>query len=162
MMAKDKYDKKEIIKQLRSLVNSDPVKYDATRLAKVENEINQMDDDQINRALLLAEFQSALVRENHFDWTQEELDVIQAAIESCGIKINEVKKLDKEDGRDDYAFVLDDDLKVVWVNKMNPFIKPGIYNLLGVGLNFPCNNYQTVEELGKAVVETINKMREYA
>lgn len=162
MMAKDKYDKKEIIKQLRNLVNSDPVKYDATRLAKVENEINQMNDDQINRALLLAEFQSALVRENHFDWTQEELDVIQAAIESCGIKINEVKKLDKEDGRDDYAFVLDDDLKVVWVNKMNPFIKPGIYNLLGVGLNFPCNNYQTVEELGEAVVETIKKMREYA
>lgn len=161
-MVKEKYDKKEIIKQLRNLVACDSVKYDATRLAKVENEINQMDDDQINRALLLAEFQSALVRENHFDWTQEELDVIKAAIESCGIKINEVKKMDKEDGRDDYAFVLDDDLKVVWVNKMNPFIKPGIYNLLGVGLNFPCNNYQTVEELGEAVVETIKKMREYA
>ena len=160
-MAKEKYDKKEIIKQLRNLVASDSVKYDATRLAKVENEINQMDDDQINRALLLAEFQSALVRVNYFDWTQEELDVIQAAIESCGIKINEVKKMDKEDGRDDYAFVLDDDLKVVWVNKMNPFIKPGIYNLLGVGLNFPCNNYQTVEELGAAVVETIKKVREY-
>lgn len=161
-MAKNKYDKKEIIKQLRNLVASDSVKYDATRMAKVENEINQMDDDQINRALLLAEFQSALVREDYFDWTQKELDVIQAAIESCGIKINEVKKLDKEDGRDDYAFVLDDDLKVVWVNKMNPFIKSGIYNLLGVGLNFPCNNYQTVEELGNAVVETIKKMREYA
>lgn len=161
-MAKSKYDKKEIIKQLRNLVASDSVKYDATRMAKVENEINQMDDDQINRALLLAEFQSALVREDYFDWTQKELDVIQAAIESCGIKINEVKKLDKEDGRDDYAFVLDDDLKVVWVNKMNPFIKSGIYNLLGVGLNFPCNNYQTVEELGNAVVETIKKMREYA
>lgn len=159
-MAKSKYDKKEIIKQLRNLVASDSVKYDATRMAKVENEINQMDDDQINRALLLAEFQSALVREDYFDWTQKELDVIQAAIESCGIKINEVKKLDKEDGRDDYAFVLDDDLKVVWVNKMNPFIKSGIYNLLGVGLNFPCNNYQTVEELGNAVVETIKKMRE--
>lgn len=159
-MAKNKYDKKEIIKQLRNLVASDSVKYDATRMAKVENEINQMDDDQINRALLLAEFQSALVREDYFDWTQKELDVIQAAIESCGIKINEVKKLDKEDGRDDYAFVLDDDLKVVWVNKMNPFIKSGIYNLLGVGLNFPCNNYQTVEELGNAVVETIKKMRE--
>ena len=161
MAKKDKYDKKEIIKQLRSLVDSDPVKYDATRLAKVENEINQMNDDQINRALLLAEFQNALVRENHYDWTQEELDVIRAAIESCGIKIKEVKKLDPEDGRDDYAFVLDDDLKVVWVNKMNPFIKSGIYNLLGVGSNFPCNNYQTVEELGKAVVETINKVREY-
>ena len=161
MAKKDKYDKKEIIKQLRSLVDSDPVKYDATRLAKVENEINQMNDDQINRALLLAEFQNALVRENHYDWTQEELDVIRAAIESCGIKIKEVKKLDPEDGRDDYAFVLDDDLKVVWVNKMNPFIKSGIYNLLGVGSNVPCNNYQTVEELGKAVVETINKVREY-
>lgn len=160
-MAKEKYDKKDIIKQLRNLVASDSVKYDATRLAKVENEINQMNDDQINRALLLAEFQSALVRENYFDWTQDELNVIQAAIESCGIKINEVKKMDKEDGRDDYAFVLDDDLKVVWVNKMNPFIKSGIYNLLGVGLNFPCNNYQTVEELGEAVVETIKKVREY-
>lgn len=160
-MAKEKYDKKDIIKQLRNLVASDSVKYDATRLAKVENEINQMNDDQINRALLLAEFQSALVRENYFDWSQEELNVIQAAIESCGIKINEVKKMDKEDGRDDYAFVLDDDLKVVWVNKMNPFIKSGIYNLLGVGLNFPCNNYQTVEELGEAVVETIKKVREY-
>ena len=160
-MAKDQYDKKEIIKQLRNLVASDSVKYDATRLAKVENEINQMNDDQINRSLLLAEFQSALVRENYFDWTPEELNVIQAAIESCGIKINEVKKMDKEDGRDDYAFVLDDDLKVVWVNKMNPFIKSGIYNLLGVGLNFPCNNYQTVEELGSAVVETIKKVREY-
>lgn len=161
MAKREKYDKKDIIKQLRNLVASDSAKYDATRLAKVENEINQMNDDQINRALLLAEFQSALVRENYFDWTPEELNVIQAAIESCGIKINEVKKMDKEDGRDDYAFVLDDDLKVVWVNKMNPFIKSGIYNLLGVGLNFPCNNYQTVEELGEAVVETIKKVREY-
>lgn len=153
------YDKLEIIRQLRDLVNKDQQKYDFNKLPQLENEINSMNDDQINRALLLGEFKSALVRDGVYDWSQQELNVIRDAIESTGLKIKEVKQLEKEDARDDYAFVVDDEIKVVWVNKMQPLFSKGIYNLLCVGLSFPATTFNTVDELGAAVVEGINNFK---
>lgn len=155
------YDKLDIIRQLRDLVKKDPNKYDFNKLPQLENKINSMNDDQINRALLLGEFQGALVRNGLYDWDSKELQVIRDAIESTGLKIKEVKQMEREGAeRDDYAFVVDDDIKVVWVNKMQPLFKSGIYNLLSIGLSFPATSFNTVEELGEAVVKGIAQMKE--
>lgn len=157
-MSKQSYNKKNIIEQLRSLAK-DSEKYDVNKLPAIENKINSMTDDQINNALLLGEFQTALIKTGLYDWSQDELNTIRQAIESCGLSIKEVKKMEQEQGRDDYAFVLDDDLKVVWVNKMNPLFKDGIYNLLSVGMCFPCANFNSVEELAEGVIRTINQCK---
>ena len=72
-----------------------------------------------------------------------------------------VKQMEREGAeRDDYAFVVDDEIKVVWVNKMQPLFKSGIYNLLSIGLSFPATSFNTVEELGEAVVRGIAQMKE--
>lgn len=54
-------------------------------------------------------------------------------------------------GRDDYAFVTDnEDYKVIWVCKMQPFRQyEGVYKLLGVGLSFPNMDYQSLNLLVK-------------
>lgn len=61
----------------------------------------------------------------------------------------QVKQLEKEPGRDDYAFVTDnEDYKVIWVCKMQPFRQyEGVYKLLGVGLSFPNMDYQSINLL---------------
>ena len=154
-----KFDKVKLIGQFRSLVDSEPDKYDINKLPALENKINGMSDESINNALLLGDLQTALLKNGLYDWTEDELNTIRQAIESCGLTIKEVQKMEQEQGRDDYAFVLDDALKVVWVNKMNPLFKDGIYNLLSVGLSFPCANYNTVEDLAQGVIRTINQCK---
>lgn len=157
-MSRQKFDRKNIIDQLRNLAK-DSEKYDVNKLPALENKINSMSDDQINNALILGDLQTALLKTGLYDWNQNELDTIRQAIESCGLTVKEVKKMEQEQGRDDYAFVLDDNLKVVWVNKMNPLYKDGIYNLLSVGLSFPCSNYNSVEELAEGVIRAINRCK---
>lgn len=154
-----KFDKVNLIQQLRNLVDKEPDKYDMCKLPALENKVNSMTDKEINNALLLGDFQTALLKKGLYDWTEDELNTIRQAIESCGLTIKEVQKMEQEQGRDDYAFVLDDALRVVWVNKMNPLFKDGIYNLLGVGMCFPCANYDTVENLAQGVIRTINQCK---
>ena len=154
-----KFDKVKLIGQFRSLVDKEPDKYDINKLPALENKINGMTDEAINNALLLGDLQNAILKNGLYDWTEDELNTIRQAIESCGLTIKEVQKMEQEPGRDDYAFVLDDALKVVWVNKMSPLFKDGIYNLLGVGLCFPCANYNTVEDLAQGVIRTINQCK---
>lgn len=154
-----KFDKVNLIGQLRNLVDKEPDKYDLNKLPALENKINGMTDEAINNALLLGEFKTALVKNGLYDWSDDELSTIRQAIESCGLTIKEVQKMEQEQGRDDYAFVLDGALKVVWVNKMEPLFKDGIYNLLGVGMCFPCANFETVEDLAHGVIRTINQCK---
>ena len=62
-----------------------------------------------------------------------------------------VKQLEKEPGRDDYAFVTDNlDYKLIWVCKMQPLWQDeGFYKLLGVGMSFPSKDYHSLNLLVK-------------
>ena len=72
---------------------------------------------------------------------------------------------DEEQGnlRVDWAFVTDnEDCNVVWVNKMDNSksfgYNNGIYNLLGVGLNFPNTNCMTIKDLSQKLSDYINML----
>ena len=104
---------------------------------------------------------------NLYEWTTDELSEIRNTITKCGLNITKEKRLDddEEQGnlRVDWAFVTDnDDCNVVWVNKMDNSksfgYNNGIYNLLGVGLNFPNTNCMTIKDLSQKLSDYINML----
>ena len=129
--------------------------------------VKSYNEDQIMRALIVGEFQNKLMKGNLYEWTTDELSEIRNAITKCGLNITKEKRLDddEEQGnlRVDWAFVTDnDDCNVVWVNKMDNSksfgYNNGIYNLLGVGLNFPNTNCMTIKDLSQKLSDYINML----
>lgn len=147
-------DKKTAIKQITQMAKSDPQKYDLSKLNDAIEMINKAKD--VDALLILGKPQDAILRPNLYDFVQDEVDKMKVAIENAGFAVKEVKRLDKENGRDDYAFVLkDEDKKVVWISKMRPMWNDGEYNLLAVGLNFPALSFKTMDELIEKTVSML-------
>jgi hypothetical protein len=148
-------DKKTAIKQLKQMAENDPAKYDLSKLNDAIEMINRAND--VDALLILGKPQDVLLRPNLYVFAQEELDKMKLAIENAGYAVKEVKRLEEENGRDDYAFVLtDENKKVVWISKMRPLWNDGEYNLLAVGFNFPALSFQTFDELVEKTVSLLN------
>lgn len=148
-------DKKTAIKQLKQMAENDPAKYDLSKLNDAIEMINKAND--VDALLILGKPQDVLLRPNLYVFAQDELDKMKLAIENAGYAVKEVKRLEEENGRDDYAFVLtDENKKVVWISKMRPLWNDGEYNLLAVGFNFPALSFQTFEELVEKTVSLLN------
>ena len=148
-------DKKTAIKQLKQMAENDPAKYDLSKLNDAIEMINKTND--VDALLILGKPQDVLLRPNLYVFAQEELDKMKLAIENAGYAVKEVKRLEEENGRDDYAFVLtDENKKVVWISKMRPLWNDGEYNLLAVGFNFPALSFQTFDELVEKTVSLLN------
>lgn len=148
-------DKKTAIKQLKQMAENDPAKYDLSKLNDAIEMINKTND--VDALLILGKPQDVLLRPNLYVFAQEELDKMKLAIENAGYAVKDVKRLEEENGRDDYAFVLtDENKKVVWISKMRPLWNDGEYNLLAVGFNFPALSFQTFDELVEKTVSLLN------
>jgi hypothetical protein len=148
-------DKKTAIKQLKQMAENDPAKYDLSKLNDAIEMINRTND--VDALLILGKPQDVLLRPNLYVFAQEELDKMKLAIENAGYAVKEVKRMEEENGRDDYAFVLtDENKKVVWISKMRPLWNDGEYNLLAVGFNFPALSFQTFDELVEKTVSLLN------
>jgi hypothetical protein len=148
-------DKKTAIKQLKQMAENDPAKYDLSKLNDAIEMINRTND--VDALLILGKPQDVLLRPNLYVFAQEELDKMKLAIENAGYSVKEVKRMEEENGRDDYAFVLtDENKKVVWISKMRPLWNDGEYNLLAVGFNFPALSFQTFDELVEKTVSLLN------
>lgn len=148
-------DKKTAIKQLKQMAENDPAKYDLSKLNDAIEMINKAKD--VDTLLILGKPQDVLLRPNLYVFAQDELDKMKLAIENAGFAVKEVKRMEEENGRDDYAFVLEDEnKKVVWISKMRPLWNDGEYNLLAVGFNFPAMSFQTFDELVEKTVNLLN------
>ena len=148
-------DKKTAIKQLKQMAENDPAKYDLSKLNDAIEMINRTND--VDALLILGKPQDVLLRPNLYVFAQEEIDKMSEAIAAAGFSVKEVKRLEEENGRDDYAFVLtDENKKVVWISKMRPLWNDGEYNLLAVGFNFPALSFQTFDELVEKTVNLLN------
>lgn len=148
-------DKKTAIKQLKQMAENDPAKYDLSKLNDAIEMINRTND--VDALLILGKPQDVLLRPNLYVFAQEEIDKMSEAIAAAGFSVKEVKRLEEENGRDDYAFVLtDENKKVVWISKMRPLWNDGEYNLLAVGFNFPALSFQTFDELVEKTVSLLN------
>jgi len=149
-------DKKTAIKQITKMAKSDPQKYDLSKLNDAIEMINNAKD--VDALLILGKPQDAILRPNLYVLSQDEIDKMKTAIEGAGFEVKEVKRLEEENSRDDYAFVLkDEDKKVVWINKMRPMWNDGEYNLLAVGMCFPALSFQTMDELIERTVSMLKK-----
>lgn len=149
-------DKNTAIKEITKLAKSDPQKYDLSKLNDAIEMINNAKD--VDALLILGRPQDAILRPNLYDFAQDEIDKMKVAIENAGFEVKEVKRLEEENGRDDYAFVLkDEDKKVIWICKMRPMWHDGDYNLLAVGLNFPALSFQNMDEL---IEKTVSMLKE--
>ena len=139
--------KQDFINQLNHLVQTEPNVYDANKLQGAIDIVNKSKD--LDALWLTGAAQLSLVRDNHYDWLPLELDKVKDCITKCGLNITQVKQLEKEPGRDDYAFVTDnEDYKVIWVCKMQPLWQnEGVYKLLGVGMSFPSKDYHSLNLL---------------
>ena len=142
-------DKKTAIKQLKQMALKDPQTYDISKLNDAIEMINKAKD--LDALLILGKPQDAMLRDNLYVLQQSEIDAMKAAIEEEGFVITEVRRLEPELNRDDYAFVLkDEDKKLVWISKIRPLFDDNEYSLLAVGMNFPAESYSTMEELIEA------------
>ena len=149
-------DKKTAIKQITKMAKSDPQKYDLSKLNDAIEMINNAKD--VDALLILGKPQDAILRPNLYVLSQDEIDKMKTAIEGAGFEVKEVKRLEEENSRDDYAFVLkDEDKKVVWINKMRPMWNDGEYNLLAVGMCFPALSFQTMDELIEKTVSMLER-----
>lgn len=150
-------DKKTAIKQLTKMAQSDPQKYDLSKLNDAIEMINNAKD--VDALLILGKPQDVILRPNLYDFAQDEVDKMREAIEAAGFAVKEVQRMAQdENGRDDYAFVLkDENKKVVWICKMRPMWNDGDYNLLAVGLNFPALSFQTMDELIEKTVSMLTR-----
>lgn len=149
-------DKNTAIKEITKLAKSDPQKYDLSKLNDAIEMINNAKD--VDALLILGRPQDAILRPNLYDFAKDEIDKMKVAIENAGFEVKEVKRLEEENGRDDYAFVLkDEDKKVVWICKMRPMWHDGDYNLLAVGLNFPALSFKTMDELIEMTVSMLKR-----
>ena len=149
-------DNKTEIKQITKMAKSDPQKYDLSKLNDAIEMINNAKD--VDALLILGKPQDAILRPNLYVLSQDEIDKMKTAIEGAGFEVKEVKRLEEENSRDDYAFVLkDENKKVVWINKMRPMWNDGEYNLLAVGMCFPALSFQTMDELIEKTVSMLEK-----
>ena len=141
--------KQDFINQLKHLVKTEPNIYDANKLQGAIDIVNKSKD--LDALWIIGTAQLYLVKDNHYDWIPLELDKVKDCITKCGLNVTQVKQLEKEPGCDDYAFVTDnEDYKVIWVCKMQPFWQDeGVYKLLGVGMSFPSTDYQSLNLLLK-------------
>lgn len=146
----------EGIKAITQLAQSDPNQYDISKLNNAIKMITETKD--VDALFILGRPQAAIVRDNLYKLEQDELDAMKLAIENCGFEVKEVKQLEPENARDDYAFVLnDEEKKLVWISKMKPLFDSNDYHLLAVGFSFPATSYSTMDEL---IADTIRKLKE--
>lgn len=146
--------RKNYIEALKRDIPKMSDKYDASKLPEVIKYVESVPDDNLDACLIMERPLSML--SVAYSWDDAELKKVTDVFDKLGYAISESKTLENEKGevdRDDKAYVIkkDDHRVVVWISKMRPFIKPGMYKLLGINLNFPALCFESLDDM-------VNKM----
>lgn len=144
--------RKNYIEALKRDIPKMPDKYDASKLPEVIKYVESVPDDNLDACLILERPLSML--SVAYSWDDTELKKVTDVFDKLGYAISESKTLENEKGevdRDDKAYVIKngDHRVVVWISKMRPFIKPGMYHLLGINLNFPSLSFESLDDMVK-------------
>lgn len=144
--------RKNYIEALKRDIPKMPDKYDASKLPEVIKYVESVPDDNLDACLIMERPLSML--SVAYSWDDVELKKVTDVFDKLGYAISESKTLENEKGevdRDDKAYVIKngDHRVVVWISKMRPFIKPGMYNLLGINLNFPSLCFENLDDMVK-------------
>lgn len=146
--------RKNYIEALKRDIPKMPDKYDASKLPEVIKYVESVPDENLDACLIMERPLSML--SVAYSWDDTELKKVTDVFDKLGYAISESKTLENEKGevdRDDKAYVIKngDHRVVVWISKMRPFIKPGMYHLLGINLEFPSLSYESLDDM-------VNKM----
>lgn len=152
--------RKNYIEALKRDIPKMPDKYDASKLPEVIKYVESVPDDNLDACLIMERPLSML--SVTYSWDDAELKKITDVFDKLGYAISESKTLENEKGevdRDDKAYVIKngDHRVVVWISKMRPFIKPGMYHLLGINLNFPSLSFESLDDMVKKMETMILK-----
>lgn len=144
--------RKSYIEVLKRDIPKMPDKYDASKLPEVIKYVESIPDDKLD-ACLIMEYPLSMLSVA-YSWDDTELKKVTDVFDKLGYAISETKTLENEKGevdRDDKAYVIkkDDHRVVVWISKKRPFIKPGMYHLLGINLNFPALSFESLDDMVK-------------
>lgn len=144
--------RKNYIEALKRDIPKMPDKYDASKLPEVIKYVESVPDDNLDACLIMERPLSML--SVAYSWDDTELKKVTDVFDKLGYAISESKTLENEKGevdRDDKAYVIKngDHRVVVWISKMRPFIKPGMYHLLGINLNFPSLSFESLDDMVK-------------
>lgn len=144
--------RKNYIEALKRDIPKMPDKYDASKLPEVIKYVESVPDDNLDAYLIMERPLSML--SVAYSWDDTELKKVTDVFDKLGYAISESKTLENEKGevdRDDKAYVIKngDHRVVVWISKMRPFIKPGMYHLLGINLNFPSLSFESLDDMVK-------------
>lgn len=144
--------RKNYIEALKRDIPKMPDKYDASKLPEVIKYVESVPDDNLDACLIMERPLSML--SVAYSWDNTELKKVTDVFDKLGYAISESKTLENERGevdRDDKAYVIKngDHRVVVWISKMRPFIKPGMYHLLGINLNFPSLSFESLDDMVK-------------
>lgn len=150
--------RKNYIEALKRDIPKMPDKYDASKLPEVIKYVESVPDDNLDACLIMERPLSML--SVAYSWDDTELKKVTDVFDKLGYAISESKTLENEKGevdRDDKAYVIKngDHRVVVWISKMRPFIKPGMYNLLGINLNFPSLTFESLDDMVKKMESMI-------
>lgn len=146
--------RKNYIEALKRDIPKMPDKYDASKLPEVIKYVESVPDDNLDACLIMERPLSML--SVAYSWDDVELKKVTDVFDKLGYAISESKTLENEKGevdRDDKAYVIKngDHRVVVWISKMRPFIKPGMYHLLGINLNFPSLSFESLDDMVKKI-----------
>lgn len=144
--------RKNYIEALKRDIPKMPDKYDASKLPEVIKYVESVPDDNLDACLIMERPLSIL--SVAYSWDDTELKKVTDVFDKLGYAISESKTLENEKGevdRDDKAYVVKngDHRVVVWISKMRPFIKPGMYHLLGINLNFSSLSFESLDDMVK-------------
>lgn len=144
--------RKNYIEALKRDIPKMPDKYDASKLPEVIKYVESVPDENLDACLIMERPLSML--SVAYSWDDTELKKVTDVFDKLGYAIKESKTLENEKGevdRDDKAYVIkkDDHRVVVWISKMRPFIKPGMYHLLGINLEFPSLSFENLDDMVK-------------
>lgn len=144
--------RKNYIEVLKRDIPKMPDKYDASKLPEVIKYVESIPDDKLDACLIMEYPLSKL--SVAYSWDDAELKKVTDVFDKLGYAISETKTLENEKDevdRDDKAYVIkkDDHRVVVWISKKRPFIKPGMYHLLGINLCFPALSFESLDDMVK-------------
>lgn len=145
---------------LKKEVKEHPEIYDANKLQDAIDKVNSMSEEELNCNLLLGRIQDLCVRDDAYNFSEEELSIVRQAIIDSGLNITKEERLTKDDpSRDDYAFVTSNDTaSVIWIGKIKPLFDSGDFVVLGIGMHFPNNDYDSIEELSDGLKKSIKDL----
>lgn len=139
----------DVIEFIKKLVVEKPDEYDSNKLQEAIDKINSVSDDNIDAFLIMNKHLN-IIQKPIYMFTDDEKAKIDALKTKLGITQVETEKYSTDEPeRCDYMarWYFNGESYVIWFNKSRPFIKSGLYNLLGINLWFPCINYNNIDDL---------------